>query len=177
MPLSPMKRLPSGTGKRSGLVAAFRAANSSQLKTRPGEWNSSSPGASGPRHGRRRERPRAAHPAPPRHDHRPERWLLPDAGGWGIADPLAFGHASNLRVLLQPSYQKTFSAGMVAVRREIETDDRSLGEHEGAYAFLLDALHGDDLAFGKMQRHIGRTQDVQAISPERRSQNRRIRAS
>ena len=77
-----------------------------------------------------------------------------------IADPLAFGHSVNLRVFLQAVVPEDLERGHVAVGGEVVAGDRGLGEHEGAGAFLLDALDADDLALGEMQRHVGRAQDV-----------------
>ena len=77
-----------------------------------------------------------------------------------IAEPLALRNAGNLRSFLQAVVPEHLERGHVAVGGEIVPDHRALGEHEGAHAFLLNALDADHLAIRKVQRHIRRAQNV-----------------
>src|ERR1019366_676700 len=122
MPLSPMKRLPSGIGRRRGVVDALSASNSSELKTRPGDRNSlpagriippgpiipirPPPGApAGPAPGAAPGAPAAAMPRPP---------PLPPAPGMlgGSRSHSPSGTPGIFGFSFRPSYQNTFNAGM-----------------------------------------------------------------
>src|SRR5438445_5439648 len=114
MPLSPTNRLPSGMGKRNGVVDALSASKSSQLKTRPGDRNSLPAGRIAPKPAR----PPAAAAAPaaggPPAAPAPRPPARPPAPGilGGSPSHSPSGTPAILGFSLRPSYQNTFSAGM-----------------------------------------------------------------
>src|SRR5271157_2810376 len=137
-----MKRLPSGTGKRSGSLDALSAANSSQLKTRPGDRNSllagspmpapgprapagAPPGAAPASAPRPPPAPRPPAPRPPRPSP-PGRGTL---GGSPIHSPS--GKPAILGFSFSPSYQNTFSAGMSPYGAKSKRITDALGNMKG----------------------------------------------
>ena len=118
------------------LRAAFMASNCSQLKTRPGERNRSRGGAvrraasagGSPRH-RAAPAPRLAaagsRPAAPVQRRR-------------IAEPLAFGHArGSSGFSFSPSYQNTFSAGMLPCAAKSNRMTDAFGNMKGLMPSFL----------------------------------------
>src|SRR5260370_22041603 len=133
MPLSPTNRLPSGMGKRNGVVDALSASKSSQLKTRPGDRNSLPAGRIAPKPAR----PPAAAAAPAAGGPPAAPTPRPPARSWNtgrVAEPFSFANARDLGILLEAVVPEHLQRRHVPVRGRTVADQRPLCEHQRADA-------------------------------------------